>query len=638
MSSVPGNSETDSGNQAAPEPGGTSRLPQACKQPAPRWTTIAGAAVTALVTLCFFLLYWNRFLGLRSGDGGFTAGLFYLKGILPYRDFYYPVPPLFILRSAAVLAIFGKLPIVLRGFAVFERVILALLVYGWLARFFRAKDAALAALVTTILSACDYADPLSSYNHFTIMLAVASGFAASYALDDGRRSLAGVGALAGILSLLCLASKQTIGLGVTVAIPVAVALCLIRLDGVPKALRFLLGFVAGWLVTAAALLGWMSHTGILRTFLTQAFVTGPAAKASHPGDYVERSFVLLEGYWWAALIALAVLAIAWLSLRRGGEAEQIDSTEESLKGILLVLLIGLVAIAAATLVTWPMLGFVPNLPAKPAIYVSLVGSSLLTFYYLWQFLGGALSRRQSQFALFAAIGFIAAFMTSLSFPAFEAMIIPGLALILAVLLNDLQGWQRWVLYALCGAMIFCTAAFKEGMPFGFNGWYEPPVNTAATRSSLPVLRGFLLPASTVDFADSTLRIIQQNSTPQDTIFSYPEFGFFYGASERRPATFSGSHNLDVVPDSFAREEAQRLLRMRPAVLIYGPRPEILQADEMIWRNGKPSGQRDLIAAVETLATEYRLVRVFRLYPVGNPVYVFVRPNPEGIPPQPPPAN
>ena len=52
--------------------------------------------VTALVTLCFFLLFWNRFLGLRSGDGGFTGGVYFLEGILPYRDYYCPVPPLFV--------------------------------------------------------------------------------------------------------------------------------------------------------------------------------------------------------------------------------------------------------------------------------------------------------------------------------------------------------------------------------------------------------------------------------------------------------------------------------------------------------------------------------------------------------------
>lgn len=592
-------------------------------------TVLAGAMVTALVTLFFFLLFWNRFLGLRSGDGGFTGGVYFLKGILPYRDYYGVVPPLFTARSAAVLAIFGRLPIVLRGFAVFERMSLGLLLYGWLVRFFRVKDAALAAVVTIVLSAGDSADPVSSYNHFTILLAVATGFAASYAIDKGRaeRALAGIGCLAGVLSLLCLATKQTIGLGVTVAIPVAVGLGLLRLEGVQKAVRFVAGFAVGWLAATGALLIWMVHVGILRAFLTQAFVTGPAAKASHFGDFVVRTFAVMEGYWWAALIALAVLAISWGALRRSDNEEKVDSVTDSLAGILTVLLLGLGAIGASTLTPWQTLGFLPDLPVKPTIYISLMGSGLLVFYYLWRLVRGMLSRRQSQFALFATIAFIVALMTSLSYPVFEAMIIPGLGLILAVLLNDFEGWRRWIVYAVCGALMFCTALFKEGMPFGFSGWFEPPVSAATMSSSLPELQGFLLPPDMVDFADSTIRIIRENSTAQDTIFVYPELGLFYGATERMPATFAGSHNMDTVPDSFAREEAQRLLRVRPAVLIYGPKSEqLLMAEEQIWRNGKPSGQRDLLAAVESLAREYRMVRMFRMYPIGEPVYVFVRPD------------
>jgi hypothetical protein len=423
MSSVPKSSETEAGVNGATNPGSVSGTSHSSKGR----TAIAGAMATALVTLCFLLLFWNRFLGLRSGDGGFTGGLFFLKGILPYRDYYCPVPPLFIARCAAVLAIFGKLPIILRGFAVFERVILSLLLYGWLVRFFRVKDAALAALVTMVVSTGDHADPVSSYNHFTILLAIASGLAASYSLDEGRtkRVMAAIGSLAGVLSLLCLATKQTIGLGVTVAIPFAVGLCLMRLEGTQKAIRFLAGFVAGWFLAAGALLSWMAHFGILRAFLTQAFVTGPAAKASHPDDFLVRTLSVLKDYWWAALIGSAVLLIGWGALRRSEYEEKIDTNTDSL-------------------------------------------------------------------------------------------------------------------------------------------------------------------------------------------------------------TFSVSHNIDTVPDTFAKEEADRLLRVRPAVLIYGPQSEqLLRSDEEIWRNGKPSGQRDLIAAVETLAREYKFVRMFRLYPFGAPVYVFVRPDKVG---------
>lgn len=590
---------------------------------------IVGAMVVVACTFCFLMVFWNRFLGLRSGDGGFTGGLFLLKGILPYRDYYCATPPLFAFRSAAVLAIFGRLPIVIRGFGVFERVILSLLLYGWLVRFFRVKDAALAALVTMVVSAGDFADPVSSYNHFTIMLAIASGLAASYALDEGRTKnvLLASGCLSGLLAQLCLDSKQTIGLGVTFAIPALVGLCLTGLEGVQKATRFLAGFAAGWLAAAGIFLGWLKHFGIVRAFFRQSFIQGPAAKASHRGDFVVHTLLTMKDLWWAVLVGLAVVVICAGPLRRSESEEKKDTHTGALQGVLLALLLGLgtIIVSWRVIVTWHVtVPFDPQLPAKPMIYASFIGSGLLIFYYAWRFVRGRLSRRQWQFGLFASVAFTVAFMTSLSFPAFEAMTIPGLGLILSVLLNDFGGWRRFAVCASCAVLLFCQTEAKLEIPFAFGDWLEPPVEEATMASSLPELQGFRLPPSTVDFVDSTIRIIRENSTPEDTIFVYPEFGLFYGATERRTSTFSTSHNIDVVPDSFAREEAERLLRARPAVLIYGPQPEAYwRQQEAYWRDGNRSGQRDLIAAVESLAREYRSVRTFTVF--GHPVSVFVRP-------------
>lgn len=596
-------------------------------------TVVAGPAVVALVTFCFLLLFWNRFIGLRSGDGGFTGGIYFLKGIMPYRDYYAPVPPLFTLRCAAVLAIFGKLPIAIRAFGVFERVVLSLALYGWLARFFRVKDAAMAALVTIVLSAGDIADPVSSYNHFTILLAVASGWAGSYALDDGRtgRFLVSIGSITGLLSFLCLASKQTIGLGVSIGIPAVVGLCLLRMDGLRKAIRFLIGFAAGWVIAASVLVTSMLRLRIFGPFLKQAFVTGPAAKATHLSDFARHEIIVAASYELPLLIALVVLPICWVAVRRSDSLEKVDSASDAHKGIALILLLGLGAIWASTKVDSRIMSVLSKaLAVQPTIYISLLGSGVFILGYFGRFLIDKPSRRQAQFSLFAAISFIVAFMISLSFPAFEAMIIPGLGLVLAALLNYFEGRRRWVVFTTCGVLIFCTALLKQELPFSFDGWDEQPTKVATVKSSLPELRGFLLPPETIEFVDSTIRIIEENSTPEDTIFIYPELGFFYGATGRKPATLSGSHNFDTVPDSFARNEAQRLLRARPAVLIISPMEKTFQADEAFWRNGKPSGQRDLLAAAETLAKEYTLVRTFKSFPNGQTAYVYVRPDRIGI--------
>jgi len=603
---------------------------------------IAGAGVTVLVTLLFLLLFWNRFVGLRSGDGGFSGGMFFLNGFVPYRDFYSPGPPLFLLRCAAILSLFGKTLVALRAAGVAERLLLSVLLYVWLARFFKAGNAALAAIVTMVASTLDLSDPISSYNHFTILMSLAAALASSYALDENRppRTLLTLGLIAGAFAFLSIATKQTIGLAITVALPIIVGACLLQLEGLRKSLAYLAGFFAAWFACLLVFLSWFIHMGVLQTFLRQIFITGPAAKASHAGDFLTRFFFVYRLMPWETAFGLIAFLICFGAVRRVGRREVPPQDEDraSWFEVLLALLLGAAAIALALKLPRNMLDeYLLQSPigslldagrmVRSLICLAFFGSALLGVFYFVRFcMKGGLSRRQSQFLLFAAVSFSIAFMLSLSYPAFEAMIIPGLAIFLAALLEETPGWRKWGIYAACTALLVFEIQTKLDTPFHFAGWAEPPVASANQTSSLPELKGMLLPQSTVEFVDTTVHIIQQNSLPTDTIFIYPEFGFLYAAAHRMPATFSGSHNIDVVPDAFARQEAARLLLHPPAVLVYGEESNRFQiGQEMLWRNGQPSGQRAIVAAVKSLAAQYREAARFMPYGHLGYVHVYIRP-------------
>jgi hypothetical protein len=175
-------------------------------------------------------------------------------------------------------------------------------------------------------------------------------------------------------------------------------------------------------------------------------------------------------------------------------------------------------------------------------------------------------------------------------------------------------------------MAASETCIKLQKPFAFADWSDPPVREATAISEFPQLAGFVLPASMVGFIDGTLRIIDENASATDTIFTYPELGLFYGLSGRTYPTLTGSHNIDVVDDAFASREAKRLLEQRPAVLIYYRQDEdFLKAEELLWRRGKRAGQRDIIDACETLAKEYRLAGSYDLPPSHRRVNIYVRP-------------
>jgi len=102
-------------------------------------------------------------------------------------------------------------------------------------------------------------------------------------------------------------------------------------------------------------------------------------------------------------------------------------------------------------------------------------------------------------------------------------------------------------------------------------------------------------------------------------------GLLYALSSRGYPTVSGSHNIDVLNDSFAAEEAERLRESRPAVIVYYRETEQQQRDaERLWRNGRPSGQRLLVRAIEDLVRGYRMSGSYRLSEGDPEILVYVR--------------
>jgi hypothetical protein len=264
--------------------------------------------------------------------------------------------------------------------------------------------------------------------------------------------------------------------------------------------------------------------------------------------------------------------------------------------------------------------------ASIAIYLAFLGSGVLVAFYLLQLFRGKLSERESEVCFLAGICFGVAFMVSLSWPATFDLIYPSLALVIAGMLQGSGRNARYVVYAASAAMILAMTCEKLSLPAGFHEWMEPPVPTATVASNLPELKGIYFPPSVAHLIDTTVAIINEHASPTDKIFIYPEFALFYTLAHRRYPTVTDSHNIDVVNDEFARSEAQRLLEARPAVIVYYPSPEwSLRADETLWRHGQRSGQRDIIAAVEKLGSEYTLAGSFAVPPNDNKVLVYVRP-------------
>jgi hypothetical protein len=476
--------------------------------------------------------------------------------------------------------------------------------------------------VTVIVSAGDRTDPIASYNFDAILLTLLAGLAASFALDPGRlRKTAGLAALAGALASLTLLTKQTVGLGALLSISLAGAVLLAktRPNGLRRAAAWCAGFAAGAVVPLLAAAAWLWKLHVLSAYLRMLFVTGPAAKAGHLSDLLTRQWTVARGNpVWVSLAILAVV-LSWRPIQRAfatHEPRQADGGRQTLW----VLAAGLLVIGAALLLSRTSLPALHDF-SKSSVYFVVLGLSLWLIFAFRH----APTLKTAQAILFLAVAWSIAATLSLSWPAFEAMTLPGLGFLLAATLDGVRDRFKWFPLLVMAAMVFIQVREKLDMPFGFDHLDESPVRFETAASSQPQLRGLRLAPSMADFLDSSVRTIKAHTSTQDTIFTYPELGLLYTLTDRRPPTFASSHNIDVVSDAFARDEALRLKQNPPAVIVYyRVSEEDLKADELTWRNGRRSGQRDLIAAVESLVAGYTLDGEYIVAPGDPPIDVYVR--------------
>jgi hypothetical protein len=582
--------------------------------------------ISALVglTLLFLLSFFNRFAGLRSGNGEYGGGMALLSGLLPYRDYFTAGPPLNVVKSALILKAFGGALIVSRVAGVVERLLIALVLLRWLVQLFRPWHALVASVVTMIVSTGDLTDPIASYNHDAVLFAMFAGLAASLVLEGGsKRRTISLAIVSGASATLSLLSKQTVGLAAVVCVGLAGAILLAKIDGVRRAATWCLGFAAGCAVPLAAMAILLWRTHVLHTFIQMLFVAGPAAKAGHSSDFLVRDVVVALINWKWLLLAVSGLALSWRAIGRGLQVR--DPRVSGWWAQATWIAAGTVIIATAEALAYTTLPALRNF-SKCSVYYVLVGLTIwLASQMVWLFRAG-MARRTAQAILFCAVAWSISVMLSLSWPAFELMTLPGLGFLLAATLDGVRDRFRWAPVLIMAAMIFFQVREKLDRPFGFGIQDEAAVRFANAASIEPQLRGMRLPAPMIRFLDDTVSLVATQTQPGDTIFTYPEMGLLYTLTSRQPPTWAGSHNIDVVNDAFARAEAERLTRARPAVIIYYRLPEnALRQDEWLWRGGRRSGQRDIIAAIEGLVQGYRLAGTYVIAPGNPPIEVYIRP-------------
>lgn len=592
-----------------------------------------GALAIAALSCAHLFSFAFRFLGPSSaGLFPYYAGLM-LGGRMPYRDFFVVIPPLYFLKTAALMSVFGADIAALRAWEIATRSILGIVVYLWLARMVRPASAFIAAAAAIVVFSGDPADALTSYHHESVFWAVLAGFALSF-LDWRRvRRDGALAAAAGFGASLAFLTKQTTGIGITFALAIAIGLIAIRECGRRGAAIRLLAYAAGWSIPTAAVGAWLTREGALKPFLDAAFVSGPASKGSLFAVLFRVVLQPLENPVHAADLALATLCAAVLLLRMS-RSRSCAPPPSRMSALLASAALGMAALGLGAALSYA--GLTPPgarlfpLAENFAIRLGFMGSLGITAYYGILALRRSLDTAERQRLLLGAVSFASSYMLSLSWPAYQPMACPSLALVVALLLEEfapLPGGAavRGVVLAGSAALLFIASYLKTEQPFIWNGWSDPPVRRASATSERPQLAGLGLAPEAKEFVDRLTGLIDRHSRPEDPIFLFSYEPMYYFLTGRRPPTFAQVHFFDVAPDAICRLDAERLLAAIPPVIVdFVTPPDEFDRNEWIFRQGARSGQRDLYESMYALIrAHYRMEAVLH-QPGGREVRVFVR--------------
>ncbi len=586
--------------------------------------------------LSFLLLWWNKELG------GTTEGWFQhyadllLGGRMPYRDFYLFTPPGHLLETALISKFFGTHFVFFRLAGLIQRLAMCLILYLWLVRFFHPLAAFVGSAFCLIIYSCDWPDVLFYAHHSTAFWSLLSCWLASKFNHQARHKYRWALA-AGMAAGLNLCVKQTTGMGVTLLIPAAWLLTAWPTPFRKETAKSILCFATGWLLPLSAVYIWLSSHQAWGPFLDQVFLSGTSSKGSL-ADVLLRPFTP-----WSVLLIYVLLGFfIWRSsqqIRKASETLPTPASFKWSKSFLLLFFFTTFASIPLGYCLGKMLferyGQNNTTLLVAANFLLIAGSFpgcailAVRFCPIW-----ASEKSDPGLFFLSLTGASMAMLYALSCPLYNPMVLPGLGLLTAYYLHHSLALSRctiygkWLLAALLSVIVVftsCSTALRLLVPFGFFGWQEPSVFEERGKSKIPALAGMDISKPTSQAMDGMVRLIQEHSRPNGTLFVFPHFPILYTLSNRTPVTFSQVQWFDVCPDYVVQRDIATLFKSPPDVIVEMCLiPEDVDYVEGNYRGGKKSAQRLMIDTLSQLTKQYTLASEFKTPPFGRPIQVWVK--------------
>ncbi len=584
-----------------------------------------GLGTVLFAVTLYSSFYFNSYFPVT--EGWFSAYAHLIReGLIPYRDFYLFLTPLYPLQLAAFQSVFGESFIALRILGIFVILLLSLFLYLILARRF----SPLVSVIATVTAIIYYQSGVAHIDYDFIQFFNVFVLAATYLIirysdneltGDPGTNQNGISLLflAGIMVSLAFLTKQSNGT-LVVVFSVAATATATAGQNLPYRLRNISVYMLGMFLPVLIMGLWLYCVSALTPFIDQVIFGAIEAKGSiwsilfsWIGRHANKDYLIQLKEALLYMSPLIVLSLTGTALLKWRWSEGKSQSRNVWKFFLFLLLFGIIIGLSYYGSEHPKFWMAtPGIKLAQSITaVSTTLAVVLVFFSVMQSLTNfSLCPKDLAISAIMTLGLVFGNGTSAGIGEVSIFLCFALTLTLLMSLPNVYGIAKIVIGVVCLSFILFLTDAKFRQPYAW--WYvsEPDVRKSTARSTLPLMAGFRLSPATVKVLEDTTRIIQAHSRLGDDVFTFPNIPGFYVLADRWPHSKVLVSWFDFLPDKFAKAEASRLLASPPTIIANLRLPEAAWvAHESLFREGKPLGQRNIQAAIMELTEQRNLYQL-----------------------------
>ena len=530
------------------------------------------------------------------------------EGAVPYRDFEYLFPPIYIYLIYAFTQIFGYKLIALRIFGVFLFALIALGIFLTVC-VFTGKNKAWIALVSSC-TAVFYlqSEVVQIFYDYVRVMDVCAVFATLFLVRAVKNIQMNQSAkvnlvLSGVFSVFTICLKQNVGLIYTAyAVVLFIFVGMYCQQKAQKIVSYIALYILPIILGVALVATFLLANDALAAFLSMTTTDALNAKGGLLAvmfNWIPNNFDVFRSVFPSACLLLLGLFLLFMWDRYCRKQGQ-DTAIWEAKNPLYAVVFSVITVAFVLVFSGSQevaTDFASRTSLSPYLLFLIVFPSFVALG-IWILVQIIKKRRDAEhyLLLFALAGVYVAISYGCgnSGGLAEGQATTGVAfLVAAALLWSSHHWQALLRIGIVGAamlLVLQTASKKMVNTYNWWGMTESDYWDSNEETDIPLLDGILVSEETKDVYEGIVHAVQQNTEATDSIFCFPQIPIFYALCDRMdPGTETKVQWFDVSSDRAVLSDIEVIQEAKPAaIILYDTELSTYEAHERLFRGNHTS--------------------------------------------------